>query len=163
MCSALLTALENDLLDLFFVAIPSWKATISSQIQASTISRSDCYSSYFVDFDVNNKTDKIDSDIRVPLEIIVGEYEIPKENVIGIVNGCRMISPCAFMIPDRGVCGMRVHFIDGVVSELEVYCLDGNKVDLSQMIEGRLTYIVYDRSIIERQCIRASFEEDSHE
>lgn len=151
MYSDLLTTLENNLLDLFFLAIPSWKATILSQIKSATISRSDCFSSYFIDFDVRSKTDKIETDVRVPLEIIVGEYEVPTENTIGIVNGCKMISSCSFKVPDIGVCGMRVHLIDGVLSELEVYCLDGNKVDLKHMIEKPLTYIIYDRSILE-QC-----------
>ena len=150
MHSDLLTALENNLLDRFLLAVPSWKETILSQIQSSVISRTDCTSSYFVDFDVQNETNKIDSGVRVPLEIIAGEYETPKENVIGIVNGCRMISPCSFKILENGVCGMRVHFVEGVLSEMEVYCLDGNRVDPTQLIKNSLTYIVYDRSIIEQ-------------
>ena len=148
MYSDLLTPLECNLLDLFFLAIPSWKATILSQLKLSVVSRSDCFSSYFINFDVPRNTGKIYTDVQVPIEIIVGDVEVPQNKVIGSINNCKIISPCSLTIPSCSACGIRIHFIDGRLSEIEAYRLDGNKIDLTQILKGRLTYIVYDNTII---------------
>lgn len=148
MCTDSLTPLECDLLKLFYLAIPSWKEPLLSQLKLSVVSHSDCFSSYFINFDVSSKADKLCTDVQVPIEIIVGEVEVPQDKVIGTINNCKVISPCSLSIPDCSACGIRIHFVDGILSELEAYRLDGNKIELSQIPVDRLTYIVYDNTII---------------
>ena len=149
-----LTAQESYLIRLFFYLSPLWKKKISSQLKNATVSRTDCVSSYFVNFDVDDSSNRINTNTQVPAEIIVGYFDVPEEQIICTINGLRIIQPCTFAVGDDQAFGVRLHFKNGCLFELEAYSLAGNKLDLSLALERPYVCIVHDKTAVGHQLER---------
>lgn len=133
---------ESELIRCFCEFYPSWKDILRRQIRNSQICRVDMESSYFVDFDVARNVEPAPCDVEVPIEIIVGEVDIPPTQILRRVNGYVVTKAYSFFVPDAYALGVQIHFKAGYLSELEVFSLAGKRVRL-QDIEGKeVTYII---------------------
>ena len=88
-----LTKFESDLLQMFFNLCPQWKQVITQQIQQSTLQRERSISNYSVYFRNDVKVDRLNIATKMPVEIILGNVDIPAENMINHINGCAIVSP----------------------------------------------------------------------
>lgn len=116
---------------------------MEKQIQNSQISRVDMNSSYFVDFDVARNVAPVPCDIEVPVEIIIGEVDIPPTQILRRVNGHVVAKACSFFVPDAYALGVQIHFKSGYLSELEVFSLAGKRVYLQDIEKKEITYIEF--------------------
>ena len=142
-----LTEQEQKLIELFFLVNPSWKPIIALQVATAKVSRSNSVSSYFVNFEVDTNTKRISTCMRVPAEIIVGRFDIPSDRIVGQANKIQLISPCSFAVLDDYAFGIRLHFADGFLVEMEIYSLAGTKLDVSRLTEQQIVCVVYEKTM----------------
>ena len=135
---------EKELLDLFFRVRPEWEKVIGAQIKNADISRADCISSYFVYFRANSYVERLNTHIQVPLEMIVGGVDVPVNDRIGYVNGIQMVRSNIFSVYDEQAFGVRLHFADGLLTELEAYSLTGEPLNIFEVAKKQITCIVFE-------------------
>ena len=133
-----LNALEQEIIGLFLDIDFSWKKALINQITSASVDRIFCDSSYFVNFSIPLDCDPIDSELRVPLTIIVDHQSSENSKVIYrqfqniVCSGSQGMSPTGF----------NLHFRNGYLCELEVYSLGGDMLDFKQICTGSRTYFL---------------------
>lgn len=142
-----LTKQDEHLIELFSKLNVSLADALTEQLNNATVTRFHAVSSYFLDFDVRNANRKVHTSHRVPIEIIYGVEEVPVDQIIDLVDGIPMIRPCTLKVWDNDAIGIRLHFQNGFIHELEVYNLAGKKIALDQ-ISKNYVYIIFDSDIL---------------
>ncbi len=148
MCASKLTELEKCLIRLFFNLCPQWKRIVSEQIMLSDLQRWHDFSNFSVYFMNNTNANRLRTNTKMPVEIIIGSVELPAGIVIKEMNGCQIITPCVVSVLDNDAIGVRIYFSDGILSELEVYSLSGKELCEDFKLDKQCTYIIFDPEIV---------------
>ena len=145
-----LTKQDEHFIELFSKLNTSLADALTDQLNNATVTRFHAVSSYFLYFDVCNANRKVHTSHRVPAEILYGVEEVPVDQIIGFVDGVPMIRPCTLKVGDNDAIGIRLHFQNGLIHELEVYNLAGKKIVLDQ-ISPKYVYIIFDPDILKTE------------
>lgn len=142
-----LTADENCLLQLFLKENFPWYNSLIAQVLSSKVDREDLLSSYFVDFKISDAGNLISIPVRkeVPLEIIIGNVEIPQDKKLYRLGDIIATTSEKLYIYDDQAFAARLHFKDGYLFELEAYSISGQKLQISNIQGRKLTYIITDK------------------
>lgn len=133
-----LNSVEKQIIDMFLDIDFSWKKTLINQIANSRILRSFCNSSYFVDFVVSAACDPIDTNLSVPLAIVVDHQSLDYNSVTYEQYQNITFSADSSTSPT----GFNLHFRKGYLVELEVYSLGGDVLKLEQSCIGSRSYFL---------------------
>lgn len=141
-----LNARDNILLQLFLEGDLLWHTQLIAQISNSRIQREDLLSSYFVNFIISayENIPPIPVNLEVPLEVIIGDIAVPREQICGMVGVHVATKSQTLLIRDNNAFGVRLHFKNGYAFELEVYSISGKRLDIDNIRNKRRVYIIYD-------------------
>ena len=128
-----LGVIENEIIAMFLDLDFSWKEKLIEQIQKSVVSTENRGSSYFLDFSVADNVESIVLIDRVPIEILVDH--VLNDNSVSVFDERRevLFSTSCEVSPT----GFNLHMCDGVISEVEVYSLTGEMLDLLNICNGK--------------------------
>ena len=147
-----LTTLENELLEKFCIT-SQWKQVISSQLKNADVYKTDCISSVFFRFSVNEILCTLNTAWRVPMEILFGHVQVPEDRIVGYINAIPAIISGPVEVDDNSSFGVRLHFDGGVITEMEIYSLHGNKLELTCGLSKHYVYIVNDTHFLDDNMI----------
>lgn len=130
---------DQELLKIYIDAIPErWRRQVELQIKSATVTREITDSAYFVFFKADYAVHPVKMSRQVPVEVIFDEVSSEGKNYPP------MIHPEKITILDPNAFAIRLHFYNGYVSEMEVYCLSGNKLNLKDFNLRRRIYLYYE-------------------
>lgn len=128
-----LGVIENNVLEMFLALDFPWKEKLIKQIQKSVVTTEYRGSSYFIDFFVVENDEPIALSNRVPIEILV-DHASDDQGVSVFYKRQEILFPtCGDLSPT----GFNLHMLDGVISEVEVYSLAGEILNLKNICNGR--------------------------
>ena len=142
MFSTKLTGFEHSLIRMFFDLYPQWELIVNKQICFSDIKRIGNFSNFSIIFTNNTPTEHLPINTSMPVEVILGEVDIPANYTMREINGYRTIAPCIISVLDDDAVGIRIYFEKGLLSELEVYTLSGAKLVNNFLLDRQRTYII---------------------
>ena len=140
-----LTNEENDIIQLFFDLFPQWKDIVCQQICNSKIKRYNNISNNSTCFFPYGKVDSLNIKSKLPVEIILGDIQLPCDCVLN-TGTHNVMSPCIFSTLGNDVIGLRLYFNNGIIEELEMYNIAGFEINLCMWKAKKRTYIVHENA-----------------